>query len=236
LSINGNNFTGEDCPPQETMGIKIINVEESVFAENDKIAQENYKLLEKKGIVSFNFMGSPGSGKTTIIEEMIKKLKDKYKIGVIEGDIAGCLDSSRIEKLGIPVVQINTGGACHLDANMVKKGLENLPIENLNIIFIENVGNLVCPAEFKLGNKINIVVTSTTEGNDKPVKYPLMFNISEICLLNKIDIEDNYFEKDTFIKNLKKVNPDIIVFELSARRGDNFEKYLDFLENKLLNN
>ncbi|HOV21190.1 MAG TPA: hydrogenase nickel incorporation protein HypB [bacterium] len=218
------------------MGIKIIKIEESVFAENDKIAQENYKLLEKKGIISFNFMGSPGSGKTTIIEEMIKKLKDKYKIGVIEGDIAGCLDSQRVEKLGIPVVQINTGGACHLDANMVKKGIEKLPLENLNIIFIENVGNLVCPAEFKLGNKINIVVTSTTEGSDKPVKYPLMFNISEICLLNKIDIEDNYFEKDTFLKNLKKVNPHIVVFEISARRGDNFEKWINFFENKLLNN
>lgn len=224
------NFTGYGSNRKEKMGFKVIKIEENVFKENDRIAEENYNFLKEKGIISFNFMGSPGSGKTTIIEETVKRLKDKYKIGVIEGDIAGSFDGKRIEKQRIPVVQINTGGACHLDANMVRKGIENLPVENLDVIFIENVGNLVCPAEFKIGNEINIVVSSITEGSDKPAKYPLMFKISKVCLLNKIDVENAYFEKEEFLHGLKEVNPDIVIFEMSSKRGDNFELWLHHLE------
>lgn len=212
------------------MGIKIINVRESVFEENDKVAIENFQFLKEKNILSLNFMGSPGSGKTTVIEETIKNLKDKYRIGVIEGDIAGSYDSRRLEKLDIPVVQINTGGSCHLDANMVKKGINNLPVDNLDIIFIENVGNLVCPAEFQTGSRINVVVSSITEGSDKPLKYPLMFRISQICILNKIDVKDAYFEKNEFIKGVKEVNPDITIFEISAKRGDNLNQWINHLQ------
>jgi hydrogenase nickel incorporation protein HypB len=210
------------------MAIKVIEIGENLLKENDKIAEQNRKLLAEKKIKSFNVMGSPGSGKTTILLRTIEELKNKYSCGIIEGDIAGTFDSKKFERFNIPVTQINTGGACHLDAYMVKKGLNSLPLEEIDLLFIENVGNLVCPAEFKLGLGRNIVISSITEGEDKPAKYPLMFSISKICLLNKIDIAVHLdFNIATFKKYLLRVSPEIKLINLSARTGENLQEWID---------
>ncbi len=216
------------------MEIKVIKVGASVFEENEKIAEEVKKFLKSRGIISFNFMGSPGSGKTTILERTVSLLKENYRIGVIEGDIAGSYDAKKFEKFKIPVVQINTGGACHLDANMVKSGIENLPVKDLEVIFVENVGNLVCPAEFEIGTGINIVVVSVVEGDDKPKKYPLMFKISDICIVNKIDIlEFSDFNPEKFNERVLSVNDKIKIFNLSAKTGKNFNQWIDFVKNSV---
>ncbi|MCM8832940.1 MAG: hydrogenase nickel incorporation protein HypB, partial [Candidatus Omnitrophica bacterium] len=160
--------------------IKVIKIGENIFAENQKIAQEIRKILNNKKILSFNVMGAPGSGKTSFIEKTVEILKDEFKFAVIEGDIEGTFDSEKFEKFNIPVVQINTKGACHLEANMVKGGISEINLDEIDILFVENVGNLICPAEFDIGIEKNIVVSSITEGKDKVLKYPLMFKVSDI--------------------------------------------------------
>ncbi|MCK9265341.1 hydrogenase nickel incorporation protein HypB [bacterium] len=211
--------------------VKTIKVGASILKENDKISEENRLLFEKNNVCCINVMGSPGSGKTSLLEKTIPKLKLKnIKPGVIEGDIEGTLDGERLLKYGIPVVQINTGGACHLDANMVKKGLENLNLNEIDILFIENVGNLVCPAAFTLGESYNVIISSCPEGEEKPLKYPLMFNISNICLLNKMDLSEHLdFNTKQFKEYLFKVAPDTKLIPLSSKTGDGFEEWLDFL-------
>ncbi|MCM8829558.1 MAG: hydrogenase nickel incorporation protein HypB [Candidatus Omnitrophica bacterium] len=187
--------------------IKTIEVGTSIFEENEKIAEENRLVLSKTNTFAVNIMGSPGSGKTSLLEKTISELKDRFSFAVIEGDIKGSLDGERLAKLDIPVIQINTGGACHLDAFMVKKGLENFRLKDIDIIFVENVGNLVCPAEFKIGTSFNVVVSSVPEGEDKPLKYPLMFKIADICILNKTDLLPHTdFDLDTFKKYLKDIS------------------------------
>ncbi|MCX7705606.1 MAG: hydrogenase nickel incorporation protein HypB [bacterium] len=208
------------------MTIKQIKIGEYLFAKNDEIAEENREILKRKNILSMNFMGAPGCGKTSIIEKLISEfLVENISCGVIEGDIAGTFDSEKLEHLGIPVVQINTGGACHLEALMVKKGIENLPLERLDIVIVENVGNLVCPAEFKLGVDCNITVASITEGEEKPVKYPLMYSISELVLLNKIDLSEAVqFNLQKFIQYLKQVNSDAELILVSGKTGENINE------------
>jgi len=213
------------------MEIKIIEIGENLLAENDKIAEENFKILKEKNVLSFNLMGAPGSGKTKLLERTIPSLQGKYRCGVIEGDIAESFDSERLKKFNIPIVQINTQGACHLEALMIKKGLENLPLDKIDILFVENVGNLVCPAEFKLGIEKNIVVSSITEGENKPIKYPLMFKISHLCILNKIDlIEYLNFDVEKFERDVKEINPKIEIIKLSAEKGENIEKWINYIE------
>ncbi|MBN1445743.1 MAG: hydrogenase nickel incorporation protein HypB [Candidatus Omnitrophica bacterium] len=215
--------------------IKTIEVGASLFEENDRIAGENRILLKKHGVFALNVMGSPGSGKTTVLEKTIDQLRKDYSFAVIEGDIQGSLDGERLEKFGIPVVQINTGGACHLDANMVAKGLENIPLEDTDILFIENVGNLVCPAEFDIGTDVNIIISSVPEGEEKPLKYPLMFRISTLCLLNKIDIAPHTdFSIANFTRNLKTSAPDIKLISLSAKMGEGFKEWTEYLSYSLI--
>lgn len=211
--------------------LKKIEVGASIFEENDRIAEENRRVFKSRGIFCVNIMGSPGSGKTTILEKTITGLKKKgYSPAVVEGDIKGSIDGERLEALGIPVVQINTGGACHLDANMIKKGLESLDVERADVLFIENVGNLVCPAEFKLGEDINIVVSSVPEGEEKPLKYPLMFKISAICLLNKTDlVAYTGFNTEIFKNNLAETAPSARFIPVSAKTGSGFDMWLDSL-------
>ncbi len=210
--------------------IKVIRVEENIFEENEKIAKEIKGILKKNKVISFNVMGSPGSGKTLFIEKTIEILKDEFNFGVIEGDIEGTFDAERFRNFNIPVVQINTGGACHLDANMVKNGILNLPIEEIEILFIENVGNLVCPAEFEIGTDINIVVFSITEGENKVLKYPLMFKVSQICILNKIDLLPYVdFDLKKFINDIEKISPESKFIKISSKTGENFDQWIKYL-------
>ncbi len=207
-----------------------IKVTTKILDANDRIAEENRKMFEEAGVYVVNLMSSPGAGKTSLLEKTIESIKDKVKVGVIEGDITGTNDAERIDKLGVPVVQINTEGACHLDANMIAEAAKELPLKDLDILFIENVGNLVCPAEFKVGENIKVMILSLTEGDDKPLKYPLMFQESSVLLINKIDLKDLL---EVSIEKIKKdaqfLNPKIKVFEISCKTGQGIEEWTNWL-------
>ncbi|MDD3725852.1 MAG: hydrogenase nickel incorporation protein HypB [Candidatus Ratteibacteria bacterium] len=209
--------------------IKTIEVGASLFEENDRTAEENRLLLKRTGTFAVNIMGSPGSGKTSVLEKTIHKLKERFSPGVIEGDIKGIYDAERLAMFDIPMVQINTGGACHLDAFMVKKGMEALPLKDIDILFIENVGNLVCPAEFDIGTSLDVVVSSVPEGEDKPLKYPLMFKTADICILNKIDLLPyTDFHLELFRKYLGEVSS-CKLFPLSVKTGEGCSKWIETL-------
>ncbi|HOK80712.1 MAG TPA: hydrogenase nickel incorporation protein HypB [bacterium] len=220
------------------MTLKKIEIGENLFVKNDEIAAENRKVLKEHNIFSINLMGGPGSGKTAILEKLIPQMKKrKISCGVIEGDIAGTFDGERISQLDVPVVQINTGGACHLEAMMIKKGIENLALSEIKLLFVENVGNLVCPAEFKLGVDCNVTVSSITEGEEKPAKYPLMFSISDVVIINKIDLSEVVgFNIDRFTDYAKKLKSGIVIIPMSAKTGENVELFADYIEKRILNN
>ncbi|GAB6182442.1 hydrogenase nickel incorporation protein HypB [Thermodesulfovibrio hydrogeniphilus] len=207
-----------------------IKVTTRILDANDRIAEENKKMFKEAGVYVINLMSSPGAGKTSLLERTINAIKDKVKVGVIEGDITGTNDAERIDRLGVPVVQINTEGACHLDANMIADAAKDLPLKDLDLLFIENVGNLVCPAEFKVGEDIKVMILSLTEGDDKPLKYPLMFQESSVLLINKIDLKDLL---DVDIEKIKKdakfLNPNIKIFEVSCKTGQGIEEWTNWL-------
>ena len=214
--------------------VKRIVVSENLLAENDRIAGENRALLARRGILSLNLMGSPGSGKTALLERTIPLLRKRYPVGVIEGDIAGILDSRRLNRFRVPIVQVNTGGGCHLDASMIARALRHLPLERLRILFVENVGNLVCPAEFDLGFGKNVIVASVPEGDEKPAKYPLVFRVSDVCLLNKADLLRRApFDERAFRRRAARAHPGMPVIPVSARTGRNFRQWMAYLENLL---
>ncbi len=213
------------------MEIKILK---NILSANDQIAEENRRLLEGKSIFSLNIMASPGSGKTTLIMETIKRLKNEVAIGVIEGDTAGSLDAERIGKENVPVVQINTGGGCHLEAQMVKSALTAMPLDKIRLLFVENVGNLICPGEFDLGVSKKVVLMSTPEGDNKPYKYPLMFKIADAVIVTKIDLMPYVnFKTDDFLKAVKSINAKVDIIPLSAQTGQGFERWLDWLRANL---
>lgn len=213
-----------------------IKVETNILQENEDITAMNKKMLDEKGIFVVNLMSSPGSGKTSILEKMIAKLKDEVKIAVIEGDIYTRKDAERIEAQGVPVVQINTGGACHLDGEMIKGALDSLNLEAVDLLVIENVGNLVCPAEFEIGEDIKVSVLSTTEGNDKPLKYPLMFEKSGVVILNKTDlIEFTNFDKEEFYKDINSLNANALIFETSCTRDEGLNEICSWVKEKIEN-
>jgi len=207
-----------------------VKVVTQILEANDRIAEENRKIFDKSGVYVINIMSAPGAGKTSLIEKTIKETA-KIKIGVIEGDIAGSDDAKRIKNLGIPVVQINTGGACHLDANMIREVIEDFPLKGLDLLIIENVGNLVCPAEFKVGEDIKVMLLSITEGDDKPLKYPLMFQESSALVLNKIDLLP-YTNADVakIKKNSLSLNPKLKIFEVSCKTGEGMSKWVKWLQ------
>ena len=210
------------------MKVKVVT---HILEANDRIAAENRKLFQETGVYVINIMSAPGAGKTSLIERTIRELSGKLKIGVIEGDIAGTDDAKRIAKLSIPVVQINTGGACHLDANMINEVMADLPLKDLDLLIIENVGNLVCPAEFKVGENMKIMLLSIAEGDDKPLKYPLMFQESSALLLNKIDLlpyTNASIEK--IKKNSLSLNPKLKIFEVSCKTGEGINKWVEWLQ------
>lgn len=209
-----------------------VKVVANILEANDRIAAENRKKFEEAGVFVVNVMSGPGAGKTSLLERTIQELSGKIKIGVIEGDIAGADDAERIDKLGIPVVQINTGGGCHLDANMITDVLEDLPpLKDLDLLIIENVGNLVCPAEFKLGEDMKVMLLSVAEGHDKPLKYPLMFQESSALILNKIDLLP-YTDAD--IGKMKRdslsLNPNLKIFEVSCKTGQGITEWTNWVQ------
>jgi hydrogenase nickel incorporation protein HypB len=211
-----------------------IKVVTNILQSNEEITAINKKLLDEKGIFVINMMSSPGSGKTSLLEKVISKLKNDINIAVIEGDIYTTKDAERIEAQGVPVVQINTGGACHLDGEMIKGALSSLELDNIDLLVIENVGNLVCPAEFEIGEDIKIAVLSTTEGNDKPLKYPLMFEKSGAVILNKIDLlEFTNFSIDEFYGDIKKLNAFAKVFETSCTMDKGIDSFCSWLKGKV---
>lgn len=210
------------------MKVKVVT---RILEANDRIADENRRLFDAAGLFVINLMGAPGSGKTSLLENTINRLKDSVRIGVIEGDIAGTDDAERISETGAHVVQINTGGACHLDANMISEVLPDMPLNELDMLIVENVGNLVCPAEFKVGEDMKVMVLSVAEGHDKPLKYPLMFKESSVMIVNKIDLAP-YTNVD--INKIKKdalsLNSSLNIFEVSCRTGEGLDAWTGWLK------
>lgn len=201
-----------------------------ILAANEIVAQNNRVTFDSHCLLVLNLMSSPGSGKTTILERAIERINGQLQIGVIEGDLYTVKDAMRIEAKGIPVVQINTEGACHLDADMVGQAFHDLYSDKMDLIIIENVGNLVCPAEFDLGEHYKIVVISITEGNDKPLKYPLIFQEATAVLVNKIDLLPyTDFNLEQFEKDVAQVNPSLNIFRVSARTGEGIQKWCAWL-------
>jgi hydrogenase nickel incorporation protein HypB len=208
-----------------------VKVVSHILEANDRIAAENRKLFKESGVYVINLMSAPGAGKTSLIEKTIQELHGDLKVGVIEGDIAGFDDARRISNLHVPVVQINTGGACHLDANMISEVLGDLPLKELDLLIIENVGNLVCPAEFKVGENIKAMLLSIAEGDDKPLKYPLMFEESSALILNKIDLlPHTNASLEKIRKNSLSLNRKLKIFEVSCRTGEGIGKWVKWLQ------
>ncbi len=211
-----------------------VEVIKNILGENDKIAGENRNFFAGKKICVMNLMGSPGSGKTTLLEKTLGKISEKIKVAVIEGDLFTAKDAERIENHNVPVVQINTSGGCHLDAPMVKKALQNLDTENLDLIIVENVGNLVCPAEFDIGENFKTVVLSITEGDDKPLKYPLIFKESEIAVLNKIDLLPfTNFDLTAAREDLTTIHPGIKILETSCTKETGLDEFCNLILKKV---
>jgi len=211
-----------------------INVVKNVLDANNRIARENRDLFDEKNIYVINLMSSPGAGKTTLVEETLKALKDKFRMAVIEGDIQDTYDADRIAKLDVPVAQINTGGACHIDGNMIRETFPGFDLDNIDFIINENVGNLVCPAEFSIGENIKVMILSVPEGADKPMKYPLMFKESSALIINKTDLLPYVdFDMDTAIKDSKRINPDLNIFEVSCKTGDGLDPWVKWLTRQI---
>jgi len=211
-----------------------VQVMKDILGENDKIAAAVHERLVSQRVFVLNLLGSPGSGKTTLLEKTMAALKDEMKMAVIEGDLFTSKDADRIARHGVPVIQINTSGGCHLDAPMVEKALAALPTAGLDLLVIENVGNLVCPAEFTLGEDAKAVVLSVTEGNDKPMKYPLIFKESALTILNKIDLVPyTDFDVAAAQEDIGTIHPGAMVLPLSARTGEGMAAWLDWLRTKV---
>ena len=215
-------------------------VQENVLDANDTLARANRDLFDRAGTYTINMMSSPGAGKTALLERTLERLRGKLRLGVLEGDVQTTLDADRLARFHIPLVQVNTdpgfGGECHLDANMVRSGLGELPLEDIDILIIENVGNLVCPAEFKVGEDVRVMVYSITEGEEKPLKYPLMFRSADLVLVNKVDLLEYLdFDLEQFLGNLDAVNPGVRTVLTSARTGQGVDEWCHWLGQRLEN-
>ncbi|MDU7240380.1 hydrogenase nickel incorporation protein HypB [Clostridium sp.] len=213
---------------------RILEIKQSVFEDNDHQANLLREELKKKKVFLLNLMSSPGSGKTSTLTKIINTLKNEVKIGVMEADIDSDVDAHTISKTGAKVIQLHTGGMCHLDADMTKQGLEGLETEDIDFAILENVGNLVCPAEFDTGASKNAMILSVPEGDDKPLKYPLMFSIADVLLINKMDVI-NYFDfnLEACIERVKKLNPNIEIIPISARTGEGIDKFAEWLRKEI---
>lgn len=210
-----------------------IPVMQDILGRNDAIASKNKALFDKHGILAINLLGSPGSGKTTLLERTIANLKQDLRVAIIEGDLFTDKDADRIAAHNVPVIQINTNGGCHLDAPMVEEVLGDLDLNNLDVVVIENVGNLVCPAEFVVGEDMKVTVLSITEGDDKPLKYPIIFKESKVAILNKVDILPfTNFDMQSAKHDLKCIHPQIKILETNALKGDGVDEWCDFIRSE----
>jgi hydrogenase nickel incorporation protein HypB len=211
-----------------------VSLVTNILQANERIAEQNKQMFAEKGILVINMMSAPGAGKTTLIEHTINALKNKYRIGVIEGDIQSTYDADRIAVTGVPVVQINTGGACHLDGNMIRATFPQFNFDEIDLLIVENVGNLVCPAEFKMGEDFKVMLLSVPEGDDKPLKYPLMFHESSALLINKIDLLPYV---DCSVEKIKseslKINPNLKIFEISGKTQQGLDNWFEWLAGKI---
>jgi hydrogenase nickel incorporation protein HypB len=221
---------GHDHDHAHGEGGRIISIEKDILSENNRMAERNRGYFEAKGVTCFNLVSSPGSGKTTLLEATVGALKDKHTIFIIEGDQQGMLDADRLAALGVPVVQINTGSGCHLDAEMVHRALNSFDFPAGSLLFIENVGNLVCPALFDLGESARVLIMSVTEGDDKPVKYPTMFRSSQLCLINKTDLLPYVdFDVEVAERHAGRLNPDLSFLRVSATTGDGLDQWFGWV-------
>jgi hydrogenase nickel incorporation protein HypB len=212
------------------MSTDTIPVVEDILGVNDRIAQDNREILDQHGVVAINVMASPGAGKTSSILRSIEALRGRLRVGVIEGDVAGRVDADKVAETGTPVIQINTGGGCHLDAPQVQSALSHLPLDEIDILFIENVGNLICPTGFALGEHVKVMVADVAEGDDKPIKYPGMFAAVDALILNKVDLIDYVdFDLEAFRTAVRALNADAPLFEVSCRSGKGLAPWIEWL-------
>jgi hydrogenase nickel incorporation protein HypB len=211
-----------------------IKVLKDILGANEQIAKQNRQLLDKNGVFAIDVMSSPGAGKTSLILETIRQLKGETRIGVIEGDVSSSVDAETIGSENVPVIQINTGGECHLDASMTSRALADLRLQDIDLLFIENVGNLICPSEFALGAHRRILISSTPEGDDKPLKYPLMFTVADVVLINKMDLLPHLkFDTGAYKKAVKNLNERAEIIEVSCTTGQGIDRWLAWLQNQL---
>ena len=215
-------------------GYRILEIKKSVFENNDREAEQLRQELKRDKVFLLNLMSSPGSGKTTTLKATIAALKDEFRIGVMEADIDSDVDAATIEKTGAKVIQLHTGGMCHLDAGMTRQGLEGLGVEDVDFAILENVGNLVCPAEFDTGSSKNAMILSVPEGDDKPLKYPLRFSICDVLLVNKIDVLPYFdFDLEACKKYVWKLNPKMKIIPISARTGEGIDEWASWLREQI---
>ena len=214
--------------------VRLIDVKEEILADNIKVAAEVRERLRTTKTMLLNLMSSPGSGKTSLILQTIANLKDRLRLGVIEADIESKVDAEKVASRGIPAIQLRTGGFCHLDATMVTQGIDALAVNDLDLVIIENVGNLVCPAEFDTGAHKNVMILSVPEGDDKPLKYPLMFSICDVLLVNKIDyLTLSDFDMSALRKRVLALNPRITILEVSCKTGSGIENWINWLKREI---
>jgi len=218
------------------MTVQRVQVVERILDANDQIAAQIQQKFDNAGVFGINVMASPGAGKTSVIVKSIEALMDQYQIAVIEGDTAPVtIDADKISALGMQAVQINTGGQCHLDASLMERGVASLDLSGIDLVIVENVGNLICPASFKIGTHANIVISSIPEGDDKPYKYPNIYRGIDALILNKIDLLPYLdFRKDYFKQGIELLNPGLSIFEVSCKTGEGFEAWIDWLKKRLL--
>ena len=215
-------------------GYRVLEIKQSVFESNDRAADQLRSDLKKDKVFLLNLMSSPGSGKTTTLRRTLAALKDEFRIGVMEADIDSDVDAATIEKTGAKVIQLHTGGMCHLDAGMTRQGLEGLGVDDVDFAILENIGNLVCPAEFDTGSSKNAMILSVPEGDDKPLKYPLMFSICDVLLINKIDVLPYFdFDLEACKKYVRRLNPNMKIIPISARTGEGIDEWADWLRTQI---
>ncbi len=229
---------------KENMSVRVIEVNKSVYAQQEKLAEETRQLLKQKGILLLNVMASPGAGKTSVLLRTAQMLKDRYRIGVMEADIDATVDAEKIAAAGIRSIQVHTGGECAMTAQMTRQALDGIwqedeektgQEENFDILFLENVGNLVCPAEEDVGASLNIEILSIPEGDDKPLKYPLMFQVTQAVLINKTDTREYFpFDDAAVVRRIHALNPETEIFFVSAKTGEGFEDWVNWLEKHLM--